>query len=383
MFVQLNKTLPKGKNFKFYNNLIFLNENQNNFQCFDFSQKDWKKWELQLTEQNYFSISDFFEGILVVTDGGTTTYFINYDKGLIVRRLGFGVNKIFLNYFLTKEMVDGKYYNSLVSIYTGEFLWHTLPIQFFEVIDEKYLMGFPVRGKYGRNSAIIGRYIVESGTLLWRYDVTEIARWRQFPSEPEQPGEVRKFIGVWQDELLVALTNHTIIALDIHTGELKRKWRDVPEEKWRNVPFIGTLNHPVAIPKTHYTVLDREAGKLIGASGIFYWEIDLHTGALLFEEFSTEFGTPLDKVQYSFAGGGTPAFSGDHLFLIGERYHSAKNGNDSEVIAFNRKTHAIDWRHTFPLEEGVQFGLQSPVLEGDHLYVLDTLGTLHIFEKTS
>lgn len=176
-----------------------------------------------------------------------------------------------------------------------------------------------------------------SGTLLWRYDVTEIARWRQFPSEPEQPGEVRKFIGVWQDELLVALTNHTIIALDIHTGELKRKWRDVPEEKWRKIPFIGSSNQAAAIPYPEVTVLDSEGGKLVGASGIFYWEIDLHTGALLFKEFSAEFGTPLNEVQYSFARGRTPALSGDHLFLIGERYYSVRNGNDSEVIAFNRK----------------------------------------------
>jgi hypothetical protein len=380
MFVKVNKPLPNGKSFKFYDNLIFLNENNNNFQCFDSSQKDSKKWELQLTDP-HFSISDFFEGILVVTDGGTTTYFINYNNGLIIRRLNFGVSKVFHNYFLAKEMVDGKYHNALVSIYSGQFLWHTMPIQFFEVIDEKYLMGFPVRGEYGKNRAIIGRYIIESGILLWRYDVTEIARWRQFPSEPEQPGEVRKFLGVWQDELLVALTNHTIIALDIHTGELKRKWRDVPEEKCQNIPFKGY--RAVAIPYPEGMVLDSEGGKLVGADGIFYWEIDLHTGALLFKEFSAEFGTPLNEVQYSFARGRTPALSGDHLFLIGERYHSARNGNDSEVIAFNRKTQTIDWRHTFPMEEGVRFRLHlhSPVLEGNRLYVLDTSDTLHIFES--
>ena len=130
MFVQLNKPLPKGKSFKFYDNLIFLNENNNNFQCFDFSQKDSKKWELQLTDP-HFSISDFFEGILVVTDGATITYFINYNSGLIVRRLDFGVSKVFHNYFLAKEMVDGRYYNALASIYSGQFLWHTMPIQFF------------------------------------------------------------------------------------------------------------------------------------------------------------------------------------------------------------------------------------------------------------
>jgi hypothetical protein len=227
-------------------------------------------------------------------------------------------------------------------------------------------------------------YSTITDTFLWRYDVTEIGRWREwYPDGQEFPGEIRKFIGVWQEELLVALTNHTIIALDIHTGELKRKWRDVPEEKWRKIPFIGSSNQAIAIPYPEGTVLDSEGGKLVGASGIFYWEIDLHTGALLFEEFSAEFGTPLDKVKYSFMGGRTPALSGDHLFLIGERYYSAKNGNDSEVIAFNRKTHTIDWRHTFPLEEGVQFGLQSPVLEGNRLYVLDTSGTLHIFERTN
>jgi|GEM_PF-1653790 hypothetical protein len=242
-----------------------------------------------------------------------------------------------------------------------------------------FLDGF-ILGKKNNNSIILNYNNCHES---WRYDVTEIARWRQYYSEPERPGEVRKFIGVWQDELLVALTNHTIIALDIHTGELKRKWRDVPEEKCQNIAFKGY--RAAAIPYPEGAVLDSEGGKLVGASGIFYWEIDLHTGALLFEEFSAEFGTPLDKVRYSFASGRIPVLSGDYLFLIGERYHSSKNANDSEVIAFNRKTQTIDWRYTFPLEEGVRFGLhlQSPVLEGSRLYVLDTSGTLHIFERTN
>jgi hypothetical protein len=34
------------------------------------------------------------------------------------------------------------------------------------------------------------------------------------------------------------------------------------------------------------------------------------------------------------------------------------------------------------MEQGVQFGVNDPVVEGNRLYALDISGTLHIFERT-
>lgn len=217
---------------------------------------------------------------------------------------------------------------------------------------------------------------ISNGALLWHFDVAEPGRYREwYPEGPEHPGEVRKFIGVWEGMLLVALSGYTIVALDVETGRVLHKWRDIPgfEPGWM----------PSAIPKPERMVLDAAGGKLVALWSRYFWEIDLRSGSIQMYDLSAEFGTPRDPVQYLVQGGLNPALLGDkHIIAFAERYHSARDGSDSEIIAFNRQTRQIDWRHTFPLGAGVQFGVNDPVIAGNRLYALDISGTLHIFERT-
>ncbi len=216
----------------------------------------------------------------------------------------------------------------------------------------------------------------DTGALFWHFDVTEPGRYREwYPEGPEHPGEVRKFIGVWEGMLLVALSGYTIVALDVETGRVLHKWRDIPgfEPGWM----------PSAIPKPERMVLDAAGGKLVALWSRYFWEIDLRSGDIQMHDLSADFGTPRDLVQYLVQGGLNPALLGDkHLIAFAERYHSARDGSDAEIIAFNRQTRQIDWRHTFPLGAGVQFGVNDPAIAGNRLYALDISGTLHIFERT-
>ncbi len=216
---------------------------------------------------------------------------------------------------------------------------------------------------------------INTGALLWHFDVSALGRYREWePGGPEHPGEVRKFIGVWEGLLLVALTNYTIIALEVETGRLLHTWRYIPgfEPGWM----------PSAIPKPERMVLDDAGGKLVALWSRYFWEIDLRSGDIQMHDLSADFGTPRDLVQYLVQGGSNPALLGDkHLIAFAERYHSTQDGYDAEIIAFNRQTLQIDWRHTFPIGSGVQFGVNNPIIEGNRLYALDIGGTLHIFER--
>jgi hypothetical protein len=59
---------------------------------------------------------------------------------------------------------------------------------------------------------------------------------------------------------------------------------------------------------------------------------------------------------------------------------------DSLLGVFNRQTRQIDWLHDMTLSIDPNLGYvaslnQAPQISDDKLYVLDSGGTLHIFEK--
>jgi len=212
-------------------------------------------------------------------------------------------------------------------------------------------------------------YSINTGEHVWSYNVTDLGRYRRNSQSPEKEGKVEKIIGVYQDLLIVAITNSTILAIDIHTGELKGKWCDLPGGQSYGKMKRTTLVYPFQ------SFIDQSAGKLIGLIGSYYWEIDLHGDTIYFHDATEEF----KKHQVGTHTSGQITPQGDHILFASE-FFSLSSERIQKVAAFNRKTKLIDWSYTFE-DLAPTVMPKAPVVEGNRMYVLDTGGTLHVFEK--
>ncbi len=210
-----------------------------------------------------------------------------------------------------------------------------------------------------------------SQSLQWEYELSDfgtfINHWRD-----EEQYEIKRIIGFWQNQLLVACSNSLIIVLDAHTGELLHTW----QEKKGTFSKIN-IGFADKIPHAEHFVLDPNANKLIACSIFSYFEIDLITKEITVIELEEELR------QYKIAdvsgGHGETPLTDTHLIA---RVSLESRPNDDRMydglIALNRNTHKVDW--FYPFEE-VAISVQKPKLVGNKLYQMDMGGTLHIFER--
>ncbi len=177
------------------------------------------------------------------------------------------------------------------------------------------------------------------------------------------------FIGVYENQLLIACRNHLLLSVDINTGEILHKWQEL-------VGFeVGSLYKDVLPDPTNF-VLDKQDSKLIGVFDTYYFEIDLNTKEISYYQLKEE----LSKYNIrSFRSFNDNPFTSEYLFLTAHTFlKEVPNVNFSSVLSLNKKTKKVDWVHTF---KDVGLGTNVPQITDTHLYILDLEGTLHIFEK--
>lgn len=187
--------------------------------------------------------------------------------------------------------------------------------------------------------------------------------------EWELKKDALKLIGVYQNQLLVACSDHLLLLIDVNTGEIRHKWRDL-------IGFeVGSFYKNVLPDPTNF-VLDKKASKLIGVFDTYYFEIDLDSKEISYYQLKEE----LSKYGINdFRPFNNNPFTSEHLFLTAHTYlKEIPNVDLSSVLVLNRETKRVDWLHTFK-ENGL--GTNVPQITDTHLYQLDTEGTLHIFEK--
>ena len=119
-----------------------------------------------------------------------------------------------------------------------------------------------------------------------------------------------------------------------------------------------------------------ENGKMYQLDGNVYYSIDLNTQAveILWTDKSVENCLTITHKTYT----------DDYVYFTGS-YNQRLQPH--LVGVFNRKTFSVDWIHDVDLTTDPKMGYppslnQAPQVNGNKLYVLDTGGTLHIFEKT-
>jgi len=160
-----------------------------------------------------------------------------------------------------------------------------------------------------------------------------------------------KFIGTHSSLLLIALTQNTIIALDIGTGQLVDKWQDE-----RMAPELMALH--------------TESGKLVGLCGYNYIEIDVMTKELhcisMEEHFKREQVIAMNIGQ-SHLDGKNIIFSslGSDMNPFGK----------SKLAAFDIQSQQVVWQHEFPIPK------RRPQVQDGRIFVVDDNKVLHVFER--
>lgn len=214
------------------------------------------------------------------------------------------------------------------------------------------------------NNKTIHKIALKTGNPIWTYDLSDLG------AIAGKPYEVRKFIGVWQQQLLVSCANNAIIAIDTQSGKLIKQWYAFEPLIYDNY----SLNH---IPYAWSTMLDDERDIVIGFGFFVCWIINLKTHQMeVIDLGATLIENNLRKVKW-FTGF---AMSKTHYFMTAESpVNEELNRKYENLIAINKNTLQIDWKYQFP--NYMALGVNVPQYANNKLYQLDWDNTLHIFEK--
>ncbi len=177
----------------------------------------------------------------------------------------------------------------------------------------------------------------------------------------EKDVTIIKVIGIEDNQLIVFMSNSELISIDIETGNILWETNDFIKN---NLPYYS--NYRMVSSIFYYGVL--ENGKFYQLQGNNYFSIDLQTQQvdILWEDKSE---TNYLTVQYT-------SYTEDYIYFTGSR-----NNRLSPYLlgAFNRKTLQVDWVHE---PEGIVNPLtNAPQYVNGKLYILDSGGILHIYEK--
>ncbi|MEA5139659.1 hypothetical protein [Arcicella rigui] len=208
---------------------------------------------------------------------------------------------------------------------------------------------------------------LDSGKYLWETDLSDYCKILSVSNEPAQ-GMIRQVFGVWGDKLWVGFDGNQYASLDLLTGKVLQyfKLEDI-DEIFQEVNALSPY-------------FDGNNGLLCFLENRIYAEINLNT---LRVERKKNFVTDNTETDWNFSSN---TFSESHVYFVATRTSSRFSPN--YVGVFDRATMEVVWSKDLELYKlppvknmPARFLAQAPQSDGDKLYVLDTHGTLHVFEK--
>lgn len=356
------KKIPEikvGGFFIFEDNLITLQNEDNitflkQYSCNDLSLK-WKKESLDylikigkitgvFNSQNTYQIYNSNNGELINTFSDINILFNDNDDIIIYDRVSRNVRKITLS---------------------GEPIWRTsFRFGHLNVVSENYIYTIKYLDK-----ANIYCFNANIGEQEWHFSLSNHGRWYNEFDKKWEEGEVCHFVGVVDDILWVDVTAHVLLGIDIHTGQIKYNLKEANP--------MNEFPEKFTVYKPHYgkTNYDQEHHKLWGMEGYSYWEVDLNEAILNLKLWYI--GDECESHFTSLPNFDICGINQDYIFFP----MGGLGGNrKAQVAALNRKTMKIDWQYLFTSDTPYYTPTKVEVSE-DHLFVLDSEGTLNIFEK--
>jgi hypothetical protein len=119
----------------------------------------------------------------------------------------------------------------------------------------------------------IHAYTLPTASSLWQFNLGSLETFYDDFNKVEKQYEVSKFLGVWQEELLVVCSNGLILCLNIKTGAEVRRFHQCPTYQ------LGSKTNNF-FDSSDVFQLDETSNKLIALYAYFYMEIDLFTNEI-------------------------------------------------------------------------------------------------------
>jgi outer membrane protein assembly factor BamB len=329
----------------FYDRLYFINENEllfeNNKQLFNVYGLEANKYGVfAFTNMSNVSTSIILESEVVQTSLSLNSMAFN-GVDTIVRKKDNGIKR-----------------NGMYNIINNEIKW----------LDNLDVFGQCLRSinyLFHRK----GHYSIKSLSLLtgeynWSLDLS--GRYYQKGNETKETA-IKEIIGLWEDVLLVSLTSYELVAIDTNSGQVI----------WETNDLYARLSD-VFQPHKHYDFtrnLFIEDGYLYELSSCIYYRIHIKTQKLeiLWKDDREE-----DFITIRYTSNCI-----DYIYFVAAHQKQLQ----CEIVGvFNRKTFSIDWQENINLSVDPALGYQAsinqkPQATADKIYVLDTGGALHIYQK--
>lgn len=301
---------------------------------------------------------------------GDFCYFKN-DKNLTLMKAGFFPETIESDNILLRF---DNYYDSSKDSFSFK-------VGLFNLTKWEFVRNFESMSNLGVHKKFNGVYICSSvnvrnsligvdsitGTYLWESDLSEYCKILSVSNEPAQ-GMIRQVFGVWRDKLWVGFDGNQYASLDLNTGKVLQYFK------------LNEINEIFQEVNALSPYFDKDNGLLCFLENKIYAEINLNT---LRVERKKSFLTDNTETDWNFSSN---TFSESHVYFVATRASSRFSPN--YVGVFDRATMEVVWSKDLELYKlppvknmPARFLAQAPQSDGDKLYVLDTHGTLHIFEK--
>ena len=202
---------------------------------------------------------------------------------------------------------------------------------------------------------------------FWVFDTSSFGTFTKDFGEI-QAVEVNQLIGVWNKQLIVLLNNGEFIGLNVENGKLLWQKKQVDNNFTKqNIAFgFGLPYHPF---------LDKKNGVIFILQGNIFIEFNLNTQKASYLWNSKDYE---EKNHLFFRH--TKLFK-DNIYFTASKFPDL--GNINIIGVFNIKKREIIWKHTFKFEKGtfIKNEPNSIQVNETNLYLLDSKGTLHIFQK--
>ena len=195
----------------------------------------------------------------------------------------------------------------------------------------------------------------KTGSLNWRLNLSS-------------NGEIRKLLGIvnnlpWVTCYLkesLTKTYHTLLALDVKTGEIIFSRNDMPYFHSSACVLNESNNTIISILRRF--------------DQTFFLELDALSGNIIREQQLTE----LEEKGFVFGGANNLTLYKDKLYMV---VTAVKTIFGKTLAILDLSDLSIPW--ISKVTEGKATISRDPEVTDTHLYVLDTENTLHIFEKES
>jgi hypothetical protein len=142
---------------------------------------------------------------------------------------------------------------------------------------------------------------------LWHFSLGEIGRWYSETDGQWKEGAIEHFVGVANGVLWVDIMAHTLIGIDVSTGELKHLLKEA-----QPMNIFPTVYLPL-IPYYGKSTYDKGLNKIWGIYASSYWEVDLNETAPQIKTWYL--GEELQKYNATFPNSPMCGIRDNYVFL--------------------------------------------------------------------